>query len=472
MSYFSEVLDEMIRQHGLHAAELCERMEISRSALSKWRSGAALPASMDTVRRLTEAMRLSMQERDKLFGSYKLARFGMSYFSISKAMERVFQLDFQCRNQNLVEVTQYARPENGTFFNHKAQVVIAIRQLLRHSGGDLQMVLLPDSNDICDVIREELHGTGRRCSWLLHLNDSCKASPENISMFFHAIPLMLDGAEVRYNYINLHSFFEYATFPFMLMTESAVLLMTRDCTAAMYFDVEEFVAFYRQEFARRYHGATVLGRCFETAEEFLAGYDAMFSVESEQRASSLYIIEKHPCVLYEGDGNLIFQHLADFPEKGLFLRRYMEFLHRFMQGVTVTHTIFSEEGMQEFFVNEQYYELSERFSQSIPVQVRRKLMRLFIGHAEKSDALQPGMLLQSILDHSCIKVVNICSDGKMIFLLEFAGELHILAVREPSIAETMISYLGFLGESGTLLPKEQTLRKLHDAWDKYGSSQS
>lgn len=469
MSYFSDLLDEMIRHHGMKAVDLCTQMEISRSCLSKWRTGVILPANIETVRRLAETMRLSLEENEKLFSAYKLTRFGISYYQISERMDRQFQMDFQCKKRTGEDVAQYACPENGTFFSNKVQVIVAIRQLLRHSEGTLWMQLLPTSNDICDVIREELHGTGRKCSWLMYLNNTCNASPENLSMFFHAMPLMLDGAEVRYSYINLHSFFEYSMFPFMLITEKAVLVMNRDCSTAMFFNVEEFVTYYRQGFIRHYQSAVMLGRSFGSPEDFLDGYDEVFRPDTPRKEAALYIIEKCPCVLYEGDGNTVFQHVADMPGKNVIVRRYMEFLHELMQNVTTTHMVFSMEGMRDFFEKEKYFELSSKLSQSIPFQSRRKLMRLFIGHAEKSDQLQPKLLMRSILDHSCIKVVNLWSDGKMIFVLEYGGELHILAAREPSVVGTLISYMDYLGECGTMLTKEQTLKKLHDAWDKYGN---
>ncbi len=469
VSYFSDLLDELIRHHDMKAVDLCGKMEISRSCLSKWRNGTLLPANIETVRRLSESIRLSIEENEKLFSAYKLTRFGISYYQISEYMDHQFQMDFQCKKRTGEDVAQYACPENGTFFSNKVHVIVAIRQLLRHSEGTLWMQLLPTSNDICDLIREELHGTGRKCKWLMYLNSTCNPSPENLSMFLHAMPLMLDGAEVRYSYINLRSFFEYSMFPFMLITEKAVLVMSRDCSSAMYFNVEEFVAFYRQGFVRHYQSAVMLGKSFGSPEEFLDGYDDVFLPETSHKEMDLYIIEKCPCVMYGGDGNTVFQHVADMPEKNVFVRRYMEFLHEVMQDVKTAHTVFSVEGMTDFFEKEEYFELSNKLSQNIPFQSRRKLMRQFIGQAEKNDRLQPKLLMRSILDHSCIKVVNLWSDGKMIFVLEYGDELHILAAREPSVVGTLISYMDYLGECGTMLSKAQTLKKLHDAWDKYGN---
>ncbi len=470
MLHFNELLNEMMQHHQLRAVDVCEELHIGKSNFSKWRSGAALPGSMDAVNKLANAMRLSIHEKEALFSAYKLSRFGISYYHMTEAVEQLFLSDFVCRKRTGSDIVQYSPSENGRFFTNKGRVVVAIRQILRHGQGKLRMLFQPECDDICGVIREELAEQGRKCSWLLYLNDVNVPSPENISMFFHALPLMADGVEVRCSYINIRSFYEYSMFPFMLITDSAVLVMNRDCSAGMYLQSEESIHYYQQEFAVRYQKASLLGRSFSSAEEFLSGNGEIFAQdEKEQKPCELYIAEKYPCVLYECNGKAVYQYIADLPDKGAITKKYLEFLHYQMMHVNRIHVIFSMEGMQEFFEAEEFYEFSRKLVQPLPLQMRRKLFRLLIGHAEKSDGLEPKLLLRSFLDHSKIRVVNIWSDGRMIFMLELAEEYRILAVREKSLAASLISYLDFLQECGRMLSKKETLKRMHEAWDQYGN---
>ncbi len=469
MTYFSEVLDEMMQQYHLRAVDICSQLTISTSLFSKWRTGVSLPGDMATVKQLAEIMRLSIREKDEFFSAYKLSRFGISFHHITESIEHLFLSDFVCRKRSSTDMAQYPPPENGKFLTNKGRVMVAVRQLIRYSGGNLKMIFLPEDDDVCNVIREELQEQGSKCKWLMYLNNVGDVSPENVSMFFHAFPLMLDGHEVRYSYINLRGYYEYSPFPFLLITDTAILSMNRDCSAGMIFHDENYIRYCNQLFSLRYQKASLLGKCFGTPEEFLTGHSEVLGHPPFLTQSELYIVEKRPCVIYEADSKALLQHIADFPDKAVLAKKYMEFLHFHLQNVTRTHTIFSVEGLREFFEEDAYYELCEKLSNSIPLQARKKLMRLFIGHAERNSDLEPNLLLHSFLDHSRIRVVNIWSDGRIIFILDLDDDFRVLTIREPSLAHSLIAYLDYLKECETMLSKDATMRRLYDAWEKYGN---
>lgn len=470
MSYFSELLDEMLGQHGLRATDICTELNMGKSYFSKLRNGTQLPSNMEIVRRLADAMRLSIQEKEVFFDAYKVSRFGISYLSMTESVQKLLLSNFEHPKQETPEVVQCAPLVHGQFIGNKGRVILGIRQMLQQTDGMVKLLYQPECDDICGVIREELALHHRKCSWLLYLNNVNTASPDNLRLFFNAVPLMMNGVAMRYSYINMRSFYEYSLFPFMLITDSAVMVISQDCGNAMYFQTEESVAYYQKQFSMRYQKAAVLGKAFSDVEEFLDGYDEIFPMEEPQKPCDFYVVERPPCVIHEGDAKLIYNHMADKPEKGVLTKKYMEFLFYHLQSVKKTYAVFTKEGMREFFEAEEYYEFNKQVSQPISLQLRKKCFRQLIGHAEKEERLEPNMMLSAFLDHSCIHAINIWSDGRMIIMLNLENAYRILVLKESSLAASLISYLNFLKESGLVLSKEDTLKMMHSAWEKYGNS--
>ncbi len=134
MTYFSEVLDEMLQQYQLRAVDICSQLGINKSLFSKWRTGISLPADMSTVKRLAEIMRLSIREKDVFFSAYKLSRFGISFHHITESIEHLFLSDFVCHKCSTTDMAQYPPPENGKFLTNKGRVMVAVRQLIRYKS--------------------------------------------------------------------------------------------------------------------------------------------------------------------------------------------------------------------------------------------------------------------------------------------------------------------------------------------------
>lgn len=468
MSHFSKTLNCFMQKRELRSVDICNKLSINKSRFSKIKNGALLPTDFELVNQLAKVLQLSHKECEAFYLSYQMSKFGSDFEWTEAAMQRIYAVKLPERCADTEWKVFAIDVENGHLFLDKVSVLSAVRWLCM-SSGKINLFFQPEEADLCETIAR--CAASRRdvvIQWLLCLeNSNATASPKNLDVFSRALPILISGKiEARYVQHNITELDWNQMFPYQLITDRGVLLITKDCTRALWLSECHAVEMYAEKFQANFQG----GGKFCTVSPDIATFLSMFVNLSEKPddpvSEDLYVLKKHPCIA-GGATMRDFQKilLEDEDNDGYLANMCYSFFIEYLTRAKREHVIFSNEGLQEFFQMDLFYEYSESISKPISKEKRCAMIQHILENAKEHMGYQ--MLQYSFMDHTAIHGVNIWSEGTVLMMLNYHEQFMIVSLKEKGIALAIIAYLEYLEQLKILYSKENTMQVLKEYLERY-----
>ncbi len=395
MSQFSETLTRLMRQKHLKSVELCEILSIRKSRFSKIKNGGILPTDFSLVEQLAKAMHLNPQEEKELYLSYQMSKFGHTYEQIEASMKRLYEVECPQYYQKEECLDTPVSAENGHLYTNKMAVLAAVQRLCLNTAS-VRIAIQPEDQDLLEQ----------------HL------------------------------------------FPYFIVTERGALTISRDCTKAMWFCQPATVSLYEKQYAFLFDRSNPFCHKFFSLPEFFQAINQTRNMVNERQGEELYILAKHPCISSGiSERDLQTMYLSE-EESGYNANTCYAYLVDYMTRVKCEHIIFSEQGMQEFFQSDLYYEYSE--SISTPISKERRYEMLSSILKQNSDRWRFQMLKYSFMDHANIHGLDIWNDGAIVLVMNFHENFFLITLKEKSISSAILAYLHYLEELKVLSPSAET----------------
>lgn len=451
MSHFSETLNRLMKQQHIKSITLCEALSIRKSRFSKIKNGGILPPNFDLIEQIAEAMALNPRDKKELCLSYQMSKFGHTYEQIEMSIERLYQVQKPKPYQTEEASQPVSFAENGHIYTDKMSVLTVVQSLCRHANC-IHMAVQPEDTDLMDILG--------RCAascknntvlhwlfWMEQPENGC-VSAVNLDIFSHALPFVCAGnSEIRYIYGHLPELLEQQLFPFFIISEHGVLTISRDCTKAVWFSQPDLIALYEKQYEALFQKSNAFCQRFQTITDFFSFLSRTRGLLNERTGEELYILTKHPCIT-SGISERDLQTLYLSEDENCNANICYSYLIEYITRAKRENIIFSEQGMQEFFQQDIYYEYSE--SISLPLSKERRYAMLSEILTHNSGRRQFQLIHDTLMDRTNIHGIDIWSEGSILLIMNFHNEFLLITLQEKSIASAILAYLQYLEEMKVL----------------------
>lgn len=454
MLTFGEALKSLLKHNKIKDVDLCKKIGINKAYLSRLKSGKIPIKDYVFANRIADAMELSNFERKILMDAYKVSRFGEDYLILEQAIEKIYHTQLPlmfCRNMDAILL-----PNHGEMICGMEKIAKLANVLL--SSEEAIMLFIPENSEFCRLLCQYSLEKNLHSKWLLFLGTEEKEVVKNISIFPDILQMMFTyQLEIRFIYSHLTDYLCNTVYPYLFIGKDSVLMIKRDCESACYFQDKNMVSSYKQFAQNKYESAIRFLTIFNSYEDFLKDWKRIFCNFSDERKKELLIIEKWPCIVHEASGEDMFAHIRNTEVAYSNAMAYLEFHQWMNQQLHTQEIIFTEDGIDEYFQMEEFYEFSKQITTSIAKTKRKEFFVKLITFSEKFQEMAPELMCEPLFLESNIRVVNVWSNGMMLIIFQFEEAYRIVVLQEKSISNAFWEYFRKLKEEGIVLSKTKTL---------------
>ena len=237
----------------------------------------------------------------------------------------------------------------------------------------------------------------------------------------------------------MDSYFDTAVFPYYALHEKALFMFNREMDAGLYITEAEAIRLYRDKFMQSYAKAALFTDMHTDLMAFLNDNDISSFLCNNDQGCEFYVIENNPCILVNVNSD-VQSYIADLPGAHEMAMQYCTFLQMIFDNVSLSHSLFSQEGLEEMIHAKEYYEFDRHLSKSIPLEFRRKALCSVIEYSSGESNYAPMLIKLPIFDETNVRVINLWSDGKMIVLYSLEDSFGVLLLNDIGIVTELIGY--------------------------------
>lgn len=463
MLTFGDTLKLLLNHNKMKDVDLCKMIGINKAYLSRLKSGKIPIKDYDFAKRIADAMELTNFERKMLMDSYKVSRFGEDYLILEQAIEKVYHTQLPLiSNKNTDEIQL---PMHGEMIGGMEKIAKLANVLL--SSEETMLLFIPENSEFCRVLCQSSLEKNTHSKWLLFLGSEEKEVVTNISIFPDILQMMFKyKLEMRFIYSHLGDYLSNTIYPYLFIGKDSVLMIKRDCESAFFFQDANMVSSCKQFVRNKYESATTFLTIFNSYEVFLNNWKRIFCDFTDDRKKEVLIIEKWPCIVHEATGEDMFAHIRNTEVAYSNAMAYLEFHQWMNQQLRTQEIIFTEDGMDEYFRMEEFYEFSKQITTSIDKTKRKEFFVKLITFSEMFQEMVPELMREPLFLESNIRVINVWSNGMMLIVFQFEETYRVVVLQEKSISNAFWGYFRKLKEDGVVLSKTKTLeimkKKLHE----------
>ncbi len=350
---------------------------------------------------------------------------------------------------------QKADLTNGQLIAGKENVFDCIRNIALSADHSVMMYITPFNDvwkQLCDIVCLSVK-KDIQIQWLTITDDSVNGRQNNLSVFTNLLSsLFVCNAHVGKIKGDLHFLIQNTAFPFYIIADKDIILLSEGAEAALYFNANETVSLYTEKFSRTAKECLPFVQGYSNVNLFFGNINNMVLPDAND---DLYIIKKYPCILFEANMHYIYDYIADIENSKELAEAYVKFLGSFTSINSICN-VFPENMLDSYLHDERFYECSEHFSKPIPVELRRTMLQKMIDSTDTDYAL-PYMLRLPGLQNSSLYLVNVFSGGQIILFYSFEDSYHIFTVFDKDIADSIISYIHSMMKCGILRSKDSSV---------------
>ncbi|HBB19442.1 MAG TPA: hypothetical protein DCZ62_03265 [Ruminococcus sp.] len=458
------ILDKLIQKSSAKAVDICSRLNIKKAYLSRIRSGTLLPPSFDILDDIAKLLGITSEEYRQLAYAYQADKADSKYREVCKAFNFLYSFDPETETE-IPSVSSSSSPVNGQALKGRGVVFGAVKQIIGEKS-DVQILWYPSESRLCDLLAAQIKKSLASAEWLVPLEKVRGSSDANIECFLNIMPVIFSGnVRARRTYIDIDEWRSLLCYPYYIMNERELLLISPGADSAVYFDDPEICTEYHRRFSECYAASPVFMEVCRELTDFLECYDSVFDFSHVSQNTELFIIEKNPCILFDVKTNDIVDHIQDFEGAQELAFKYMEFLAIGASNMETVYSFFSHEGLEELINADVYYEITPQLSKPISTDFRRNALKRLVEYSSAENRFLPLVIRLPIFDKTKVRALNLWSDGKMLVCYDNETSIDILMVNENSIMSVFVDYYRALMKCGLIKNKELSLDEIREALD-------
>ncbi len=457
---FHELLDALLKAHQVKSSDICNTLSLKKAFFSRIRNGSLIPANFDLIDEIAGYIGMTPEEYRDLAYAYQEIKAEGRYKTACNAFRRLY--DFHPKPITLEDEQNVPPFLNGQPLKNSSDVLDAVTQLIK--SGDINAWYCPEQSNFTENLSLLLRKNHRQIQWLIPLDDT--SSEKNMALFANALPLLCCGKETHCVRTEIEPLLSTAVFPYYFLSEDALILVGRKLDTGLYINSPETLTLYRERFTKSQAAAQQFADVRTDLMEFFRSNGAKMVLANTEEDTEFYVIERNPCILFSVKYSDISHYIADIPGAQELAKQYFTFLQDIFDNVKQSYTLFSSEGLQEIIHAEDYYELSEYLTKSVPVEFRRTALRAVASYSSGESNYTPMLIRLPLFDQTCVRALNLWSDGRMIVLFTFSDGFYVLSLHDKSITSEMIGYYKTLIKCGLIQTKGETLEIMLEELDK------
>lgn len=323
MSEFSERCKEYIHLSGTNVYQIAQLSNLDRTSLQRMVTGKRLPG-IKFVKEFCNYLKINQLEKEELLELYQIETLGKeTYYNrrcIHKLLEYV-NMAVTFSGDKKEELVSKLLVGNTMLIPVETEK--AIDKFLRQcffdqASTELYTNFPPNQAAIYQImlrIAEQFDGLPIiRHLFAIQKNPVLFSEESmNLNIFFNTLSFALCGYDSYYPYFYYSNSSSrddiYDLYPYYLICESSVLLITSDFSGSILLEEKEIVRSYLEEFRRKQQIAVPFFQQTVDAGQVLNSY---CTVAEKKGTLGAYILEPHPCIVML------------FPEKEVLINTYEE----------------------------------------------------------------------------------------------------------------------------------------------------
>ena len=397
MSEFSQLLSDYIHNKDIRIYSLSEYCGIDRSLMYKIIHGKRTPASLKTVDKIADYLRLTPGESRELTETYCILQQGRDNFYRRKDM-----LNFLNNFRNIANAggflpekadsPQYLRETEALSSESEVNQAVfnIIMQQLRKQGGRIDMLISPDYSFLINLLATAGQpDCPAEINHIICLNNSEQIDADkknyNLHCLMNILPLCSSGCRYRprYYYDNIASRLDtFRLFPFMILTDDSAVLLSETLREGLFTSQPDLLGLFNTIYRQYTQLSRPLLQKIDSAYEQLRYIQEFIAEDSPAE----YSFQMTPCMTYLLTDDFLEKYVnPDLPAREQFirnLREHIKITHDRYQAAEQT-IIFSEEGLADFLDTGMIEEYPVDIYNRPLTEDRIKLVQCFIEECRK-----------------------------------------------------------------------------------------
>lgn len=444
---FVEYLKKIKQKYGISNTEMLEELNknnlsMGKSALSHKLNGER-PIDKKEFDIILRVLGLTVSEELKLKSLYKIHCIGEKKYEEIQCMKEFVELF----NEEVVPYIPQQKTHVGdTIRIDNNQMMNSVLYTVMNEvwgKSKIRVLCQPEYRTLSDILISLAIQKGKAdIEQIVCFNNSEKRETNeynirNIKTLCNIV-MRNNNHKIRYYYDDIQSHInEFSLFPFMVISDKYVTLITSDFESGYCFHDNQLAEYLSARFNDLYNKSQPLFEEIHNDLEYLK-----VSMEMEQSTyKEFYTLQFHPCVLFEGNLEYAQRKIKDsFPYKEEMIELYMKRISYSNQYKS--YHIYSQDGMEDFLATGRTLDLSEALFHPLDIEERKAIVEHLKnasqnknGYAISGNALK----IPKILTIACYDNGNIIIGYKN---PDFAGYQWI--IKERSMWKSMMTFLKYL----------------------------
>ncbi|MGF7145663.1 hypothetical protein HNQ56_004106 [Anaerotaenia torta] len=487
MSEFSKTLKKHISEQNIPIHFLSKSSGMERTSLQHMLTGKYVPANVEAVEKVINAMTLSPMQREELLHLYHIARIGEDVYrrhqyikTILESVNTLNQPAVPIYNTSYNHVFPFSSAANAITGIHNVNSVIkaVLEAECSANSGFIKFIIQPEYSFLLDLLLTI--GNGNPALPIEHvfcMHQDTDAAPDqlyNLQCLKQIFPLMLSGCNynpaVYYDNVDSH-INNTSVFPYLILTSDKVVCISYDLSYATLYLDPAVHSLYQTQFTHLQHLCrAIVTKIEDPMSLFLQLADYEQKNLKRNAPSFAYSLFTQPCFLYCADRYLYDKYMYPMPGKNeivdLYAARSTLYFDAIKNGYVYT-SYFTLEGLDEFWRTGRINELPDDFYSPLEPDDRLLLIERIIDLAAGS----PFQTIAINLDQMDVPsnfIMSALVENMLIFFYVHPqkGFMHFV-FNELSIIKSFSSFISYLKNSEMVIPAEETLQLLREKLRQY-----
>lgn len=473
MSRFSTLLSDYISQKGIQVYPLTQYCNLDRSTMYKYINGKRLPPRQELVEKISDYMRLSPSEHEKLITAWKMEEIGTdAYYNRQNVRDFILNFPDVSKINPVVLSSSSAVDTAGDLPECQALTSLtavnsAVCRIILHESekenGRLALLLQPDNEYLFHFLASlGESGCSLTIEHILCLNNAPQlnkgSQSSNLQYLQKVLPLYIRALDYRiyYYYDSVESHFSSLNgFPCLILTKDCAVACTSDYQSGIFYSHPDTVHLLWNLFHHYRETCSLLFHPISSILEELAMVDSM-----QTDAGKTYLLQPEPCLAPFLTPDLVEKYLyPDLPNRETLILTLSEFLEKRRRKILQPdfRILLTVDGIREFLKTGRVYEIPQGICPPFESEDRKLLVSRILSDTPGNYLLLRGEL--QILPHNLHLLA--CSSGGYLLFTNRLDQTVYLVFEEPGLLSAFLDYLGSL-EPEQLYTAEQSAKILKD----------
>lgn len=486
MSNFSNLLREYIYRNNIKIQSLAKTSGVDRTLIQKMLTGDRIPADKEVLEKLIESLMLSPRQGRQLRESYHIARIGEDTYKRHLLVGDMLEgFCYSPNKSDIISNSTYEHSfknegENGIFYGSNTinQLLKAVIEAEASKKGIIKMIVQPTYQlfiSLLAMIGSEysLHVDHIFC--LQEFGDQADPNTYNIDCIKNIVPLLTTDCvytpHIYYENISCH-INNASFFPYVVITGSHVVTLSKDCQTAILYQTSSFLKLYTSLFDElKTNTIPLIASIKPTLGTYEYYYYRREDSDKDFVSQGLqYSLHAQPCLPLFAPKDMVEKYINDVPQKQQLIHLHEKKICKLLKDVgteDIFTTYFTQEGIGYFWKHGRFLELPDYLYKPLEKKDRLRLLTLYYKKCLENK-VHCHLVNKEIFRFPQNLIISATKDGYIsILYTPYQKDTIYYTIKETSLASSLYSYLNFLKLSCAVHSMKTTLKLLKEQIDIY-----